>query len=39
MKLFESIQRRTTKIVGALEHKTSEEWLRPVGVLSTEQRS
>jgi len=39
IKPLEKVQRRATKMGKGLEGKVSEEWLRPLGVLSPEQRA
>jgi len=39
IKLLESIQRRAAKLAKSLGSRVCEEWLRPLGVLSAEQRS
>ena len=39
IKLLESIQRRAAKLAKSLGSTVCEEWLRPLGVLSAEQRS
>ena len=39
IQLLESIQKRARKMAKGLEAKTYEEQLRPLGVLSAEQRS
>ena len=39
IKLLENIQRKATKMVKGLEDKTYELQLRPLGVLSTEEKS
>ena len=39
IKLLESIQRRAAKLAKSLGSTVCEEWLRPLGMLSAEQRS